>query len=130
MNGDRPEITALLTRSRSALSEAKLLIDNNYFNAAANRIYYACFYAITALLISNDIKAKTHSGVKQMFGAHFISTGLVSMEAGRLYTEVFEMRQEGDYEFQLFFEAEDVIVLLNPTKQLVTEVEAILSKQQ
>ena len=40
-----------LERAKSTLTEAELLINNNFYNATVNRIYYACFYAVTALLI-------------------------------------------------------------------------------
>lgn len=31
-------------------------------------MYYACFYAATALLIAHQIEAKSHIGVRQMLG--------------------------------------------------------------
>ncbi|MTI86159.1 MAG: HEPN domain-containing protein [Firmicutes bacterium] len=40
------------------LKEAELLIQHNHFNAAVNRLYYACFYIVSALLVLTD----THSG--------------------------------------------------------------------
>lgn len=42
-----------------------------------NRLYYACYYAVTALLISNGLNATTHAGVRTMLGLKFIKTGLV-----------------------------------------------------
>ena len=52
--------------AQRTLCEAKLMLDNGYWNGAVNRMYYACFYAVTALLIQHGIKAQTHSGVRQM----------------------------------------------------------------
>jgi len=43
---------------------AELLYNNAKWNSTINRLYYACFYAITALLVKNNIEAKSHSGVK------------------------------------------------------------------
>ncbi len=39
-------------RANNTLLEVELLIENNMFNTAVNRLYYASFYAITALLVS------------------------------------------------------------------------------
>ncbi len=51
-------------QAKKSLDEAKLLIENNFLNSAVNRLYYACYYMITALLADRDLKTKTHSGVK------------------------------------------------------------------
>jgi uncharacterized protein (UPF0332 family) len=78
--------------------EVKLLIENELWNTAVNRLYYACYYAIIALLLKNDIKARTHAGVRQMFGLHFIKTGLIAGDCGKFYSEIFDMRLSGDYD--------------------------------
>lgn len=37
-------------------------------------MYYACFYAVSALLLHAEIDGvKSHEGVRQMFGKHFIN---------------------------------------------------------
>lgn len=54
-----------LERANEALEEADLLEKESHFNAAINRLYYACFYAVSALLISRGIAAQTHAGVRK-----------------------------------------------------------------
>lgn len=46
-------ISYRLERANETLKEAKLLTDNGFFNAAVNRLYYSCYYAVQALLIKN-----------------------------------------------------------------------------
>lgn len=87
-----------LQRAREALEEARLLADHGHTNAAVNRLYYACFYAVSALLYSHGFSAVKHSGVRSLFGRHFVKTGLVSKELGAFYNDLFEYRQESDYE--------------------------------
>jgi len=118
-----------MRRARGTLIEAELMLQNNYFNAAANRMYYACFYAVSALLINNNIGARKHSGVIQMFGLHFVATGIVNKETGKLYTELFDMRQSGDYMDFIDFEESDVKSLIVPTREFINQIEQILSKQ-
>ncbi|NOX85387.1 MAG: HEPN domain-containing protein [Chlorobi bacterium] len=65
-----------LSRARSTLNEVSVLVDNELWNTAVNRLYYACYYAVIALLLHNKIQAQTHGGVRQMFGLHFIKTRL------------------------------------------------------
>lgn len=117
-----------LSRAKESLDEAYLLFDNNHFNTAVNRLYYSCFYAASALLLASKIDAKTHSGVKQMFGLHFVVPGIVPKELGTLFTELFEMRQEADYEYLLDYDSNDVSGLLEPTRIFVQTLKNILPK--
>ncbi len=87
-----------IAKAIRTLSEAEKMIEFNYSNAALNRLYYACFYAATALLFSKDIFTKTHTGVKQMLGLHFISSGPLSISFGQFYSNIFRSRQGYDYD--------------------------------
>jgi len=56
-------ITLRLQRARETISEAKGNMQLGYWRIAANRLYYACYYAASALLIKNNLTAYTHAGV-------------------------------------------------------------------
>ena len=47
------------------------------WNSAINRLYYAAYYAVTALLLDADLKPTTHNGAKSVFSEHFIKTGII-----------------------------------------------------
>lgn len=47
---------------------------------AVNRIYYACFYIVSALLIQDNQKFKKHSGVRSSFHKNLVKTGKISQE--------------------------------------------------
>jgi len=129
-NNEKANLIAYkLERARSTLLEGELMFNNNFYNAAVNRIYYAYFYAVSALLLNNEIKARKHSGVIQMFGLHFVATGIISKETGKFYTEVFDMRSSGDYEDLICFIADDVTPLIAPARQLINEIEEVLSEK-
>ena len=84
--------------AENTLGEIENLFALKYYNNAANRMYYACYYAVSALLIANGITAKSHDGVMQMFGLHFIRTGIFPAYYGKYYSLLFNERQTGDYE--------------------------------
>ncbi len=69
-----------LERAHSTLGEADLLYNGEYFNAAVNRSYHACYYATIALLLSRNIETSTHNGVKTQLSMHFVRTGKLSIE--------------------------------------------------
>lgn len=66
-----------LDRADETMQEASLMAKEGHYNAAVNRLYYACFYAVQALLLKNQIAATTHAGVKSMLGLHFVSKGVL-----------------------------------------------------
>ena len=70
-----------MERAYNSLEEALYLENGGYYNAAINRLYYACYYATVALLLKNNISAQTHSGVKTMLGLHFVSKGKLPISA-------------------------------------------------
>lgn len=88
-----------MNSAQSLLAEIEDHISRGYYNTAINRMYYACFYAVSALLLHAEIDGvKSHEGVRQMFGKHFIQTGIFPKEWGRFYTIVFNNRSAADYE--------------------------------
>lgn len=87
-----------MERANETMEEARILADNGHYNAAVNRLYYACFYATQALLLKHHIAATTHAGVKSMLGLHFVSKGIISVEHGKTFNTLFEKRHSSDYE--------------------------------
>ena len=85
-------------RSRETWTETKGIIEGGYWHAAANRMYYTCYYMVSALLLKKGLNAHTHSGVIGLFGLHFIKTGIIDSELGKFYSQLFELRQTGEYD--------------------------------
>jgi uncharacterized protein (UPF0332 family) len=91
MNDPKPDdyIKYRIQLANKTISETQILIENRLWNTAINRMYYACYYAVGALLVKNGIETSSHSGNRQKFGQLFIHTGLMSKELGKHYTELF-----------------------------------------
>ncbi|MDR0795893.1 MAG: HEPN domain-containing protein, partial [Tannerella sp.] len=85
-------INLRLTNAKTTLEEVDFLAQNGKWRTAANRLYYACFYAAGALLVRYGITAHTHTGVINQLGLHFVSRGLISLELGKFYRGVFSLR--------------------------------------
>jgi uncharacterized protein (UPF0332 family) len=115
-----------LSRAKDSLGEARLLFDNGYLIGAINRTYYACFYAVSMLLFTEGMSSSKHSGVISMFDKHWIKTGRLPVEMGKLYRSLFELRQEGDYKDVASFDPEEVGDLLNQAVAFVDRISAVL----
>lgn len=75
MTGTKQDLVKYrLSRAWDTFDDAKILSSNGKWNSTINRLYYAAYYAVTALLIQNDIKTTTHNGTKLSFSEHFIKT--------------------------------------------------------
>ena len=124
------ERTAILTfrieKAKNTLKEAKGISQLEYWNAVANRLYYSCYYITGALLIANNYSAHTHSGVIHLLGMHFIKTGILSKDAGKFYSKLYELRQTGDYDDMFNLTQEDVMPLITPAENYIIELEKLI----
>ena len=128
---DRREIVKYrLEKSLRTYYEAVGSISNGYVETAANRLYYAAYYAVSALLVSYKYEASTHNGVIQMFGLAFIKTKIIERRFGTIFNQLFSLRMTGDYEDRHFLNLEeDVKPLVEPTKELI-DITTKLAQQQ
>jgi len=94
-----------LAHAREGVAEAELLANAGHWRAAVSRLYYACFYAVSALLARHGHAASKHSGVIALFNRHFVKPGTVPRELGRFYNDIFENRQQSDYDDYAEFDA-------------------------
>jgi len=117
-----------INRSRETLSEAETMIQNCYWNATVNRIYYSCYYAVSAILLKKSIETNSHKGIRQMFGLHFVQPGLVTKEDGRFFSDLHDRRQTGDYEDFVLYEEETVLKLFDQAKEFVERMVNLLDK--
>ncbi|MBP3512412.1 MAG: HEPN domain-containing protein [Prevotella sp.] len=115
-----------LERAHQTMDEARYLYDGGYFNASVNRLYYACFYASMALLISRGLNAATHNGVKTILSKEFIRTGMLDMEHGVTFGDLFNKRHTGDYDDYAFCDASTVDYLSPRAQAFIDAVEAII----
>ena len=63
-----------LEKAEETLVEARDCAKMGHWTLAANRLYYAAYYASSALLIQKGIVAKSHEGVIGMIGQKFVVT--------------------------------------------------------
>jgi uncharacterized protein (UPF0332 family) len=121
-------VTLRLEKAKEALIEAKGNIELGHWRVVANRLYYTCFYAASALLIQKGITARTHSGVMNQFGLHFVENGLIGREQNKLYGKLFGLRQTGDYDDLIILQEYDVIPFVEPVEKFIEEIENIINE--
>lgn len=113
-------IQKYLEHADRALDSADTLLTNEHYLALANRSYYAIFYCICALLLTEDITTKKHEGARVKFHELFIKTGRFPLEAGRILERSFESRQSADYDM-------DTEIADEQARQLVSDARTFYS---
>ncbi len=112
-----------LKSARKTYEAAKILAENQYWNSAVNRLYYSLFYAVNALLVANEIQTKSHSSTKSQFSLYFVKTGKFDKKYGKLFSELFDWRQKGDYENIFDYNSESVQPLFEPVEEMIKLIE-------
>jgi uncharacterized protein (UPF0332 family) len=105
-----------------------MLLGQERLPAAANRIYYAMFYAATALLITKGLSSTRHTGVIALFRREFVKTGLFPVDTARYLEAAFDERLESDYGDYVQFERADLEDLLAGAQRFVAAAEGMASE--
>lgn len=113
-------------KANDSLNAARDDLKAGRFSFSVNRIYYACFYVVSAVLLQKGLKFKKHSGVRAAFHRHIVKTGLIRREHGQFYDEIVEARQRGDYIELIRFEKEQVEKWLKQAGQFVKQVKSLI----
>ncbi len=124
MNAENREdyIKYRLHRAEDALEDALILSEKDKWNTVVNRLYYACFYAVIALLLKNGIETRSHDGVRTQFGLHFIKTGVIDKQQGKLFSKLFDFRQKGDYGDLFDYDEVTVKPLIDKVREFIEEL--------
>jgi uncharacterized protein (UPF0332 family) len=93
----RSEIEEYLALANEDLAAAQDNLHFGHLRTAVSRAYYAMFYATTALLGSKGLWRSKHQGLITAFGEHFVKTGLIEPQYGRILHDAFEARLDSDY---------------------------------
>lgn len=112
-----------LRRARDTYEDAQILADKSRWNSTINRLYYAAYYAVMALLLDSDLNPTTHNGAKSNFSEYFIKTDKIPMELGKIYSQLFTWRQKGDYDDLFDFDKDKVLPYFTPVNDLISLVE-------
>lgn len=118
-----------MERAKEAVEEAELLFSKGHIRTSVNRLYYACFYAASAILLAKGYSSSKHSGIRSLFHQKLVKTGLVSSSAGPLYNRLFDARHKADYADLVNFEASDVAPWFDEVKSLVRQIRDLVAEE-
>lgn len=114
-----------LESARETLDDAEMLVENERYRSAVNRIYYAMFYAVSALALKHGFSTSSHGQLRGYFNREFVKSGLISIDSGKAYGMAFDARTKGDYDDLVSFEHDEVHSLLDAARSLICVLEQL-----
>lgn len=119
-------VKQLIFRSEEKLESAKILLENEKFDDAISRAYYAAFLAARAILYLLGSSPRTHRGVITMFGLKVIKEGLLSVNVGRYLNELFEAGETSDYAIIVFYTRKDSEQYIKKAEEIVNAIKKLI----
>lgn len=107
----------IMEKAEEAIEAAEYNIKGGFSLAATNRAYYACYYCMVALLLTKDVYAKTHQGLRGKFSELFIKTAIFPDIIATHIKTAFDLRQEADYDFDADIPIDVATNVVNNTKE-------------
>ena len=115
-------------KARETLDDARMLLRDGTPSSALNRIYYAMFYEVLALLHTKDLSSSKHTGVRALFNEHFVKAGIVPVELGRLFSRMYDFRQKSDYGDFVKIQPEKVSEWFEQAVAFINEIDQIIER--
>jgi len=116
-------------KSSNTFDELENAVQNEKWNMAANRMYYALFHAITALLVKDGHQVSSHKGVKGALGLYYVTTGLISAEDARVFAQLATLRERADYDVVFSASRDSVLSLLPLSKLLLDKIKDLITNK-
>jgi len=120
-------IQRLLEKADQAIASARQVCGAGDVGLATNRVYYACFYAASAVLLRRRLQFVKHTGIRAAIHQHLVRPGLVSPEMGRFYDTAFSERQEADYNAMAGFDGQIVQQRIEQAERFIAMMKALLA---
>ncbi len=126
MRNQVSRIRQLMELAEQALNTAQITVNANDYRAAVNRAYYAVFYAASAMLFTQGVERRKHSGVLSAFREHFVKPGLIEAEYSSVYGESLVIREDADYAVEIPIDFDMANAALRQARRFVERMTAYL----
>ena len=121
-------IKEYLNSSHERLESADILFEAGKFRDSISRSYYAFLDAADALLLTKDLRPKSHAGTIRLCNQHFIKEGMLDRKYSRWFKRIEKARLEADYEREKQFSRQDARDALHEAKEFVNAIEELLPR--
>jgi len=111
-----------IEKADKTFSQVAVLQREKYWDTMANRLYYALFHAVSALLINDRREVGSHKGAAIRFHQYYVKTGVFSEEEGSFYSQMETLREKSDYNCFFSISETDIVSKVVPASQFIEKV--------
>jgi uncharacterized protein (UPF0332 family) len=122
----RQAIHLRIGQALETLEEAGALRKHGLWRGVINRSYYAMFYAVLALGVSEEIVISKHSQAIAFFDKEFVKTKIFPRELSRSLHLGFDQRQVTDYGDVWTVTQEEALTVFSEARSFVESIDAYL----
>ena len=87
-----------IEKAERCLQTAERCVNEEDFETATNRSYYAVFHAIRSVMALDEEDFKHHSAVASYFRHNYIKEGIFEVELSDILRDLFDARGGSDYD--------------------------------
>ncbi len=128
---EREEIVEYhLSKANEILEEAAHLANKGFWNGVANRLYYACFNSVRAILIHDAIAVHSHSGLKNQFHKNYIKTKMLDEKLGEILNRLMNQRDDADYKVKTKFTEEQIRPNIAEAQKFVNDIRETINQSR
>lgn len=128
----RREAEAALALAREYLASAEDATAHRHYRLAVDGAYNSAELAVKGLLhlLKLEKMPSSHGGTVQIFGKHYVMTGLVAPEQGHKLNMHLELRNKARYDFHARITQDDARDTLALAKEFIAFLEAQLREAE
>ena len=91
-------------------------------------MYYAVFHAVNALFIHDGLQSNSHKGSHALFSMHYIKTGVLPSDFGRLYNNLQTLREKSDYNCYYNVTEQEISEGIELASRFIDAIEKLIDK--
>ena len=123
-------VTLELEKAVNTMAQIPKLQQLGYWDNIANRLYYAVFHAVNALLINDGHLVNTHRGLISLFGNYYIRTGIFFFYFLKLYSNLQTIRNNSDYNCSYNATQQEIEPMIAPAQKLITKISDYIKEKK
>ena len=117
-----------IEKAEQTFAESEVLKNAGLWSNLANRLYYALFHAVSAMLIHDHHEVGTHKGAVLRFQQYYVKTGVFTIEEGAFYSQMQSLREKADYNCYFNVVEADILPRIEPTHQFIEKIKHYITK--
>ena len=118
-----------LEKADKTFRQVEVLQREQYWDTMANRLYYALFHAVCALLINDQREVGSHKGAAIRFHQYYVKTGVFTEDEGSFYSQMETLREKSDYNCFFNVTEADIVSKVAPASAFIEKVKQYIAEQ-